>query len=122
MNGLALALQVMLGLVFLGAGASKIAGAPSQVANFDRWRLPQMLRPVVGAIELIGAGGLLAGLPVHWLAALAALWLGGDMLGALVVHVRVREAIRAYAPPVVLLALAAVVVALRWSSLTARLS
>ncbi len=91
MNIVAIVLQVLLGLVFMGAGASKLAGARMQVENFDSLHLPQWFRPVVGIVEIIGVVGILAGVAVPWVAALAALWLVAVMLGALMTHIRVRD-------------------------------
>lgn len=106
-------LQVLLGLFFLASGGSKIAGAKVQVENFERWRLPQWFRSVVGVVEVIGALGLLAGVAVHWLASVAALWLAAVMVGALLTHTRVRDAAQNFAPAAVLLVIAVIVVALR---------
>lgn len=117
MNLIATVLQVLLGLVFLGAGGSKLAGAQMQVESFDRWRLPQWFRPMVGGIELVGAMGLLVGLALPWLTAVAALWLGGVMVGALLTHLRARDSAQNFVPPTVLLGVAATVVSLRWSAL-----
>ena len=122
MNIVAIVLQVLLGLVFMGAGASKIAGARMQVETFDRLHLPQWFRPVVGIVEVIGVVGILAGVAVHWLAAVAAIWFVGVMLGALMTHVRVRDAARDVVPAAVLLCVATIVVALRWPSLVGHFS
>jgi uncharacterized membrane protein YphA (DoxX/SURF4 family) len=122
MNIVATMFQVLLGLVFLGAGASKLAGARMQVESFDRYRLPQPFRPIVGIIEIIGALGILASVAVPWLAALAALWLVGVMLGALMTHIRIRDSIQNFVPPAVLLCVAAITVVLRWSALAGSFS
>jgi uncharacterized membrane protein YphA (DoxX/SURF4 family) len=116
-NIVATVLQVLLGLAFLGAGVSKLAGAQMQVEIFDRLRLSQSFRPIVGIVEIIGALGILAGVAVHWVAAVAAIGLVGVMLGALLTHIRSRDAVQNVVPPAVLLCVAAIVVALRWSSL-----
>jgi len=117
MNIVAIVLQVLLGVAFLGAGASKMAGAQTQVKNFDRWRLPQGWRPIVGLVELIGALGLLVGVVLPWVAAIAAVLLVVVMLGALLTHVRIRDVAQHFVPPAVLLCLAASVVVLQWSAL-----
>ena len=117
MNILAIALQVALGLVFLGAGGSKIVGAPMQVKTFDRLHLPQGFRLIVGVVEIIGALGILVGVTVHWFAAIGAIWLIGVMAGALLAQIRVRDTARRIVPPAVFLVAATIVVALRWSAL-----
>lgn len=116
MNIVATVLQVLLGLFFLASGGSKIAGAKAQVELFERLRLPQWFRPVVGSVEIIGALGLLVGAALHWVATLAALWLCGVMLGALLTHARIRDTAQHFAPAAVLLCVAAIVVVLRWAS------
>lgn len=122
MNIIATGLQVFLGLVFLGSGASKIVGAQRQVESFDLLRLPQWFRPIVGGVEIIGALGIIAGTVLHWLAVAAAIWLVGIMLGALLTHLRIRDTAQHFMPPAVLLCVAALVIALRWSSLVGHVS
>src|SRR4051812_29797447 len=117
MNMIATVLQVLLGLVFLGAGGSKIAGARMQVETFDRLRLPQWFRPIVGIIEIVGALGLLVGLVMPLVTAVAAIWLVGVMVGALITHSRNRDSVQNFVPPTVLLCIAATVITLRWSAL-----
>lgn len=51
-------LSILLGLMFVFGGASKLAGAEMQVENFARWGLPDWTRPLVGVTE-IAAGALL---------------------------------------------------------------
>lgn len=109
MNLIVQALQVLVAFVFLGAGGSKLAGAPHQVARFDAWRLPQWLRPVVGSAEALGALGLLVGLAVPEVAPLAAIGLCGLMVGALLTHARIHDTLRHAAPAATLLALATII-------------
>ena len=49
------ALCVLLSLVFLMAGASKLMGVQMHVDNFARWGYPQWFRSVVGATEVVAA-------------------------------------------------------------------
>jgi len=58
----------LLALVFLGAGASKLAGHPAMVWMFDQIGSGQWLRYLVGGLEVAGAVGVL----VPRLSALAA--------------------------------------------------
>ena len=51
-------------LVLLGSGGSKLARAKPVVANFARMGIGLGLLPVLGAIELVLAGGLLIGFGV----------------------------------------------------------
>ena len=70
--------RVVLALVFLGAGASKLVGEPAMVTMFDDIGAGQWLRLVVGALEVAGAVGVL----VPRLSALAAAGLALLMVGA----------------------------------------
>lgn len=51
--------RAALALVFLGAGASKLAGEAAMVEMFDDIGAGQWLRLVVGALEVAGAVGVL---------------------------------------------------------------
>ena len=108
-------LQVLLGLAFIGAGTTKLMGIQMQVENFDRWRLPQSFRPIVGIVEIIGAIGMLVGLLVPVIGLLAALWLSATMVGALFTHARIKDSVSNYAPAAVLLTLSVIVLILRAS-------
>ena len=52
---LLLAVSILLGLAFLGAGGSKLAGAQMHVENFARWGYPAWFQYVTGLIEVLGA-------------------------------------------------------------------
>lgn len=117
MNVVLIVLQTLLGLVFLGAGGSKIAGVPTQIQNFDHWHISQRLRPVVGLFEIVGALGMLGSILLPWLAPIAALWLVMIMLGALLTHIRIHDTAQHFVPPFALLCFAALVAVLRWSAL-----
>ncbi|MBB3325753.1 DoxX family protein [Microlunatus antarcticus] len=80
--------RAFLALVFLGAGASKLAGDPTMVAMFDQMGSGQWLRLLVGALEVAGAIGVL----VPRLSLLAATGLALLMLSAAVTNVTVLDA------------------------------
>lgn len=117
MNIAAIALQLVLGLVFVGAGASKIAGAKSQVDLWEELGLPQWFRPVVGIIEIVGALTIVAGVAVHRLSGFAGVWLAAVMVGAVGTHLVTHHAGRKALPASVLLCASALVAVLRLSSL-----
>jgi uncharacterized membrane protein YphA (DoxX/SURF4 family) len=71
-------LTALLALLYLSAGASKLAGAQIHVEHFAGWGYPDWFRLVVGAIEVAGGIGLL----MPNLAFYAASLLGLNMLGA----------------------------------------
>ncbi len=113
MTVLAIVLQILLGLVFLAAGVTKLRGAPQHVEDFARWRYPAWFLPVTGAVEVLGALGMLVGTVVASLAVPAAILLAVDMTGALITHLRAGDPPPRFAPPSLLLSLALLVALLR---------
>lgn len=95
-------LTALLSAFFLFAGGTKLAAAPSSVANFARWGYPGWFMYVVGVFEVGGAIVLL----VPRLAGFAALLLCGTMVGAALTHL-VHGEMTAVPVPLVLLALIA---------------
>jgi uncharacterized membrane protein YphA (DoxX/SURF4 family) len=75
-------LSAILGLMFVGAGGSKIAGAEMQVQNFTNWGLPQWFRPVTGFVELVAALLLFVPKTRFYGGAI----LAGTMAGAIATH------------------------------------
>src|SRR4051812_18767092 len=75
-------LQVLAAAAFLAAGASKLAAVPVMVEMFARLGVGQWFRFVTGALEVIGAVGLLVPRAAFYGALLLAL----VMVGAIVVH------------------------------------
>jgi putative oxidoreductase len=75
-------LQISLGMLFLFAGGSKLAGAPAMVALFDAIGVGHWFRFFTGLIEVVSAVALL----VPALSPFAALLLASTMVGAIVTH------------------------------------
>jgi putative oxidoreductase len=117
MEVVSIVLQVLLGLMFVMAGVTKIAGQKMHVDNFDHWRLPQWFRPITGAVELIGGAALIAGIWVDGLAGWAGIWLGFTMLVGILVHVRVKDSMKQTGGAIGLMVFSLVVVVLRYSEL-----
>lgn len=82
------AVQVALAWMFVMAGLPKLAGGQVMVDLFDAVGAGQWLRYVVGVLELAGAIGLL----IPRLCGLAALGLGGLMVGAALTNIVVLGA------------------------------
>src|SRR5712664_676121 len=80
--------QVVLALMFLMAGGSKLAGVPAMVSLFDAIGLGQWFRYVTGVIEITSGIALL----VPRAAVFGALLLIPTMLGAIVTNVFVVHA------------------------------
>lgn len=97
-------LRVVLGLAFLAAGASKLAGAPAMVAMFAKIGFGQWFRILTGLLEVAGAIGLF----VPRFAVYAASMLGVVMVGAIGFHLTILGGNPA--PPIVLLFLATLIV------------
>ncbi len=114
-NYIAWALQILLALAFLAAGLFKLAGAAPMVEIFDKIGIGQWFRIVTGLVEIVGAVGLL----VPGFAGPAAVWLGFEMLCAIITHLAVLHTNPA--PAVALFVISAVIAYLRWQQITALL-
>jgi len=109
--------QVVLGLLFVGIGGMTVAGRKMFVENFRHFGYPQWFRVVTGSLEVIGGIGLLIGIWLPWLAALASAGLTLVMLGAVFTEVRTREPLQKIVLPIVMGALAIVVAVSYWPTL-----
>ena len=105
MQILAIILQVLLGLAFLGAGGQKLAASEEMVNDFERFGYPRWFLYATGAVEITGAIGMLAGIFVPLVGALAGMWLAAVMLGALFTHLRTKDSASKMVPALVLLVL-----------------
>lgn len=77
------ALSVVLSLVFLASGGAKLAGLEFEIVAFERWGYALWFMYFIGAVEVVGAVGLL----VRRVAAAAAAGLALMMVGAMGTHV-----------------------------------
>lgn len=109
------AAQVALAWMFVMAGLPKLAGGQVMVDLFDAVGAGQWLRYVVGVLEVAGAIGLL----IPRLSGLAALGLGGLMVGAALTNIVVLGASPAI--PLGYLLVAAVIAWCRRTSIRAAL-
>jgi putative oxidoreductase len=117
MSILIIIVQVVLGLLFVLIGSMTVAGRKMFVENFRRFGYPQWFRVVTGSLEVLGGLGLLLGIWLPWLAALASAGLALVMLGAVSTHLRIREPLQKIALPLVMGALAVVVAVSYWPML-----
>src|SRR3954470_18630805 len=95
-------LAVLLALAFGAAGGQKVAGVKSAVDTADHLRFPHNAYRGIGVLELLAAVGLLVGLAVWPLGVAAGIGLVLLMIGAIVVHLRVGDNIKVFAPALVL--------------------
>jgi putative oxidoreductase len=97
-------LRIIVGLAFLAAGGSKLAGAPAMVAMFAKIGFGQWFRILTGLLEVAGAIGLF----VPRLTVYAASLLAVVMVGAIGFHLTTLGGNPV--PPIVLLLLATLIV------------
>jgi hypothetical protein len=109
---LTIAFAVLLAVAVLGAGVAKLAGAPAmkQSAAHLGFSWPAYQR--IGALEVAGALGVLAGLVVPLLGALAAGCLAVLLVLATATHLRRGDSLATAAPAAVLAVVAVVVTVL----------
>ncbi|MEY2517013.1 MAG: hypothetical protein QOJ89_4371 [bacterium] len=108
MSTLSTILAAVLGVVFVGAGISKLTRQQKMVDNFEGWGYQPSVMIATGAVELLAAVLLLVGIAVDALAITGALLVMFVMTGALMTHTRAKDPFAAFVPPFVLLALAVV--------------
>ena len=108
---LTLALALVLAVSVLGAGVAKLAGAPFMKDSAEHLGLSWSAYQRIGALEVTGALGVLVGLVVSLLGALAAGCLAVLLVLATAAHLRRGDRLRA-APAAVLAVLAVVVAVL----------
>lgn len=119
MNVVAWILQIVLAVAFLGAGGMKLARPKPALVSAGMGYAEDFSDSsvkLIGAVEVIGAIGLI----LPWLTGIApiltpiaAVGLALVMAGAVVVHIRRKEA---FVPPLVLGVLALAVAVLRFAS------
>jgi uncharacterized membrane protein YphA (DoxX/SURF4 family) len=94
-------LRVVIGVVFIGAGASKLSDRATADANFEHWGVPAptTMVVVISVLEIVCGLLVLLGLATR----LGALILCFDMLGAVATAGRVDGGMHLVAPPVLAL-------------------
>ncbi len=102
-------LQILLGVFFLISGVPKLMGEANAVAAFENWGFPGWFLMLTGALEVLGAIGLLIPMTAGWAASGLVLL----MLGAAWTHISNNEGL-AVLVPLLFAALLAVVAYLRW--------
>lgn len=117
MNIVSVLLQCLLIFAFTFSGITKIAGASMQVQVFEHLKLPQWFRVFTGIVQLAGVAGLVIGFwNKEWLP-IAAVWIACTMLGAVFFHLRVRDQLKQFTAPVILMAISIIVALLNFTEL-----
>lgn len=83
--------SVLLALVLLASGATKVRRAPAVVANLATVGVPERAIPGLGALEIAATLGLLAGLLWWPLGLAAAVGSVAYFVGAIAAHLRARD-------------------------------
>jgi uncharacterized membrane protein YphA (DoxX/SURF4 family) len=108
-----LVVTVLTAVLFLAAGSVKLAGAKQSLLERDHLGVSAPVWRAIGVLELAGVGGILVGLAVHVLAALAAAGLAALSVGAVASHIRRRDSVVHAAPAVAALVLSVALVVLQ---------
>ncbi|HTK09151.1 MAG TPA: DoxX family protein [Ktedonobacteraceae bacterium] len=100
--------QSVLALAFLVAGAFKVLQPIDTLKKYLGWveKTPPTLVRLVGILEILGALGLILPAVTHilpWLTPVAAIGLVLTMIGAIIVHIQLKETPRSLAPLILLL-------------------
>jgi uncharacterized membrane protein YphA (DoxX/SURF4 family) len=114
MQIVAIIVQVLLALGFFMAGRIKVVGAKQSLQARDHLSVAPWFWRLTGFLELAGALGMLVGIFVPFMAALAGIGFVCVLVGAFYLHISRGDGFRHAAPTMVLLVLSLVVVVLRW--------
>ncbi len=100
--------QILVALAFLMAGSMKVSQPTDKLKNNMAWAAhmtPGIVR-LIGTLEILGAIGLILPAVTHilpWLTLVAAIGLVLTMIGASIVHIRLKEFSRLGVPLILLL-------------------
>ncbi|MCB9087885.1 MAG: DoxX family protein [Calditrichae bacterium] len=97
------ALQIIVGLLFLVAGAGKFLAAEFWIAKFSQWRYPNNFYLLIGIIEIISA--ILLFIPRFSKYAAGILMI--VMIGAAITHILHQEVAALFRPGIFLILLSA---------------
>lgn len=103
----------LLALAVVLSGAVKLRKSPQVIAGMAHVGVTETQLPILAGLEILGAIGLLVGIGVTNLGRLAAIGLALYFAGALIAHVRVKDAFKVMAPAFVLFVIAVVTVGLQ---------
>jgi uncharacterized membrane protein YphA (DoxX/SURF4 family) len=108
-----LLLSLVLAAVFAAAGTFKIVKNPTSADTAEHLGFSLRSWRIIGWLEILGAIGLLVGLYYARIGEAAALGLVLLMLGAVIIHIRVRDTFKVMSAPLTLGVVAAVTLLLR---------
>ncbi|HET6289223.1 MAG TPA: DoxX family protein [Amycolatopsis sp.] len=93
-------LSVLLAAIFAVLGVAKVLRQPSLIARTERLGFSVRAIQGIGALEIAGAAGLVAGFFWAPLGIAAAIGLVALLIGAAVAHVRAGDGSKDVAPPI----------------------
>lgn len=114
MNIALIVLTALLGLATTASALGKYSMNPNAVEMLRGLGLRDRQIRLLGTVEVLGALGLLVGIWFPILGLLAAIGFVLYFLGAIIAHLRVRDALKNTAPAIVLLVLSIVVAVLQY--------
>lgn len=100
-------------LFMVGAGVSKITGQPAMRASADHFSIPWERYRLIGFAEIAAALGIVLGVWYSGVGLAAGLGAVALLAGAVLFHVRFRDAIKMAAPAIVALGISATYVAVQ---------
>jgi uncharacterized membrane protein YkgB len=115
MNIALIVLAALLGLMTTFSAVGKFSMNPKAVDMLHHLGLKDGQIRMLGAIEILGALGLLVGIWIPILGLLAAIGFVLYFLGALIAHVRSKDAAKDMGPALILLVLSTIVMILQFA-------
>jgi len=100
------------GLIAVGSAFGKLTKNAQVMESMAHVKVPTSLVPVLALLEIAGAAGIVAGIWSKPLGVAAALGLAVYFLGAVLAHLRVKDALKNALPPIVLTVIAVAVLVL----------
>lgn len=116
MSILSIILQVLLGLGFFMFGYQKFTSEEMK-QGFEYFGYGDGIRIFTGLFEVVTAVVIVIGIWVKPLATVGGLMIIATMVGAVLTHIKIKDELKNYSMPVLLLALGVVVTALNWTHL-----
>lgn len=95
---ISIAIQIVLGLLFIGLGIFSFLGGASIKKKFSHLQVPSYFRFLTGLVQLIGGSCMLIGVWYSPIAIAGGLWLFITMTTALLLRLKVKDSIRSVMP------------------------
>lgn len=113
---LSIVLQVLLGLGFIMFGYQKFV-SDEMKQGFEYFGYGDGIRVFTGLFEVVAGIVILIGIWVNVLATIGGLMMIATMIGAILTHVKIKDELKGYMMPVILLVLSIVVTSINWNYL-----